>query len=462
MTGQPGPQPQVDVAIVGARVAGSALAARLAAGGLSVALFDRESPQQPTLSTHILHATAELRAEGVYQDVRALGVPELPEVNVRLQDVELRLRHPDDPGMCPPRHILDQVLLDRAVAAGAKAFTGTAVVGLLRDGRGGSGSLNGDGGGGDGPVRGVRVQHADASTGEVTARLVVGADGRNSSVARWVGSRQYLTCSSERSLLWRYFRGKELPRALYWHRIGDHIVSVLPTGREEYVVITQSPERDQARLFSDDPQVLLGHVEQVSPEVGELARGGEPAGPMQRIVRYPCYFRQPYGAGWALVGDAGHGKDATLGHGINDALRNTRSLAAVLLEHWSDPAALQRGLRRWARDRDRIEMPNYWYGQDIGRAVPINPTEAALLAGIKRSRRATRRLDDVMADRLNANRLLTPGRLVAAAARRLSQGEPVGVVTRETVALVGLDLARRRAVSRQDAAAPPRPAVLCE
>jgi menaquinone-9 beta-reductase len=440
MNPRPAPDHVVDVAIVGARVAGSALAARLATAGLSVALFDRAAPQQPTLSTHILHGTEDLRIEGVYGELLAAGVPELREVRVRIEDLELPLRHDDAPGMCPPREILDQILLDRAVAAGAKAFLGTPVVGLL----------DGD----PARVRGVVVQAPDSPVSEVRARLVVGADGRNSSVARWVGARPYLASRSERALVWRYFRGKQLPPVLHWHRRGEHIVSILPTGAGEFVLIAQPPERAQAALADPDPGTLVRHAERVSPRIAELARGAEPAGPPRRIVRYPCYFRQPYGPGWALVGDAGHGKDATLGHGINDALRNARLLAAALVESWPDVDALDGGLRRWARERDRMELANYWYGQDLGRAGPVTAMERAILRGIQRSPAACRGLDDVMADRLAADRLLTPGRLLAAGARRIRAGDAPWTDAGDAGELVGLACRRRRAAARQDPTAP--------
>ncbi|MFG1883840.1 FAD-dependent oxidoreductase [Micromonospora sp. NPDC049102] len=431
---------QVDVVIVGARVAGSALAARLAAAGLSVAVFDRGDLPAPTLSTHILHGTEDLRVEGVYDTVVGLGVPPLHDVRVRLDDVQLHFRHPDDPGLCPPRDVLDQVLLDRAVAAGAKTSTGAAVVGLRR--------------GSDGTVNGVTVQRADGSVRDVSARLVIGADGRNSSVARWVGARQYLTARSERALLWRYFTGVRIPPALLWHRIGVHIVSILPTGPEDFVVIAQPPERLQGELAGRDVAGFLRHVGSVSPEVAHLAASAEPVGNLNRVVRYPCFFRQPFGPGWALVGDAGHAKDATLGHGINDALRNARGLAAVLTAHWERPAALSSGLARWARDRDRAELPNYWYGQDIGRGGRVTAMEHAFLAGLRRDPRAVGRLDDVMGDRLDADRLLTLPRLVGAVTHRITGGESASTVGREAVDLVQLAWARRRAATRHAPSAP--------
>ncbi len=431
-----------DVVIVGGRVAGCALAARLATAGLTVAVFDRDNLPAPTLSTHILHGTADLRIEGVYDELVAAGVPPLHEVRIRLDDIAISLTHTDDPGMCTRRETLDHVLLGRALTAGAKIFPDTAVVGLTRAGD---------------RVTGVVTQAPDGSTTEVTARLVVGADGRNSSVARWAGSRQYLASRSERALVWRYFRGRPLPPVLTWHRIGEHIVSALPTGPDEFLLIAQPPDRLQSGISGTDPGSLTRHVAAISPEIGDLVAGAEPVGPLRRMVRYPCFFRQPYGPGWALVGDAGHAKDATLGQGINDALRNTRALASALLPAWDRPADVASALRRWAMERDGSEMPNYWYGQDLGRAVPITPMEHAILLGIQRSAKATRALDDVMGDRMAADKLLTPGRLVAGIGRQLAAGTPPRPVLAEASRLIRLDLRRRRAVAQRAATAPPMP-----
>ena len=437
------------MAIVGGRIAGSSLAARLAAAGLSVAVFDREGPLRPTLSTHILHSTADMRLEGLYDGLVSAGVPPLTAVQVRIDDVQVDLRHADDPGMCPPRDILDRLLVDRAIAAGAQVFVGTPVRDLIHAGPGGDGAPRG-------PVVGVVIQGRNGRVSQVRADLVVGADGRNSSVARWVGAREYLVSRSERSLLWRYFSGKSLPPMLYWHRVGEHIVSVLPTGPERFLLISQPPDWFQSSLSRTDPAEFLRHVSQLSPMIGDLVHGGEPVGRLRCMVRYPCFFRQPFGPGWVLVGDAGHAKDATIGHGINDALRNARTLAEILIRHWSDREAMCRSMAKWAATRDQGELANYWYGQDLGRATVATATEREILLGIQRRPSALRALDDVMADRLAADRLLTGARLVAAGARRIRRGAGVRSVTREAAQLVRLDWRRRRAANIRLPEAPTR------
>ncbi|MGW0523297.1 NAD(P)/FAD-dependent oxidoreductase [Crossiella sp. NPDC003009] len=427
----------VDVAVVGGRVAGAALAARLARAGLRVAVYERAVELGPTLSTHIFHGTQDLRAEGIYADLVAAGVPPLPEVQVRLDELRLTFRHPADPGLCPPRELLDNLLLDRARAAGAQVHLGRPVVGLLREHE---------------RVAGVEVADQDGRVRPVRARLVVGADGRSSPVARWVRATQYLSFRSGRGQVWRYFRGKRLPRVLLWHRVGARLAHILPTGEEEYYLCAQPPVGDPEDFRRTGPDALLPWVARVSPEIAELASGGEPVGGLRRMIGYPCFFRQPFGPGWALAGDAGHAKDATIGHGITDALRNSAALATALLSTWDDQAALPERLREWARRRDEAELANFWYSQELGDAAPVGALRKAFFRGLDAT--GVRRLDEVMADKRDADTLLTATRLVRTALNQVLSGVPAPEVLREAGALVRLNMLRRKAFRERAAEAP--------
>lgn len=427
----------VDVAVVGGRVAGAALAARLARAGLRTAVFERAAELGPTLSTHIFHGTADLRAEGVYDDLVAAGVPPLPEVQVRLDEVRLTFRHPEDPGLCPPRELLDNLLLERARAAGAQVFLGHPVLGLIwRDGR----------------VAGVEAADPDGRVRQVRARLVVGADGRSSAVARWTRAAQYLTFRSGRGQVWRYYRGKTLPRVLLWHRIGARLAHILPTGAAEYYLCAQPPVGDPVDFRRTGPDALLPWVEQVSPEIAELAAGGEPVGGLRRMIGYPCFFRQPFGPGWALAGDAGHAKDATIGHGITDALRNADALATALVSTWDDHRAMPERLRGWAQQRDAAELANFWYSQELGDRAPVGPLRKALFRGLGVT--GIRRLDEVMADKRGADTLLTATRLARTALGQVLSGVPAPRVAKEAGDLLRLTLLRRKAFRERAAEAP--------
>src|SRR5262249_30718091 len=104
-------------------------------------------------------------------------VVELPETSQLLGYPMLNAR----------RIVLDQILLEAAVEAGAEARTGTAVTGLL------------DSGG--------RVAGGETAAGPLRAPLVVGADGARSKVAELVGARTYVERPASRVFLWAYFEG---------------------------------------------------------------------------------------------------------------------------------------------------------------------------------------------------------------------------------------------------------------
>src|SRR2546423_13834364 len=92
-----------DVVVVGARCAGSPLAALLAQAGLDVAVVERATFPHDTLSTHILEADclAFLGRLGVIDEIRATGAPLVDQIDTRTDDVRFTAewpRRPEDPG----------------------------------------------------------------------------------------------------------------------------------------------------------------------------------------------------------------------------------------------------------------------------------------------------------------------------------------------------------------------------
>jgi 2-polyprenyl-6-methoxyphenol hydroxylase-like FAD-dependent oxidoreductase len=174
-----------------------------------------------TLSTHIFEteALAFLNRLGVLTAVRATGAPMVNHVDVRQEGFRARVPAPQRPGdvggtMSVRRMMLDPILLEAAAAAGAEVMMGAKVTALVRDG---------------GRVTGVRVAH-DGSEQALAARLVVGADGRNSMVARLAGSRQYNLTPNERFAYWSFFEGADPgpEPAVIFHRWSGTFVVAIP------------------------------------------------------------------------------------------------------------------------------------------------------------------------------------------------------------------------------------------
>ena len=168
-----------DVVVAGARCAGAATAMLLARQGARVLLLDRSRYGTDTLSTHALmrDAVLQLHRWGLLAPVVAARTPAVRSTTFHLpgaaSTVEIKPKHVVDALYAPRRVVLDAILADAARSAGADVRFGTSVTGLRRDRTG--------------RVAGITAR-AGAAHLEVSADLVVGADGRRPTVARYVGA----------------------------------------------------------------------------------------------------------------------------------------------------------------------------------------------------------------------------------------------------------------------------------
>jgi flavin-dependent dehydrogenase len=184
-------EPEYDVVIVGARVAGASLGLLLARAGRRVLLLDREEFSSDTLSTHYVHpfSIPILGRLGVLKDLLAAGFREIRRVRTAIGDCVFE--GPIAPGggfgLAPRRNVLDSLLQEQAVRHGAELWTRTAAEGMLVE---------------DGAARGVRAGGRD-----VRARVVVGADGKASKVAAWIGTESYREVPPLRPAYYGYYQG---------------------------------------------------------------------------------------------------------------------------------------------------------------------------------------------------------------------------------------------------------------
>src|ERR1700716_1470986 len=200
-----------DALIVGGRAAGGSLALLLARPGRNGVVVDRDEFPSDTMSTHFMNlgAVGALKRLGVLNDILAAGFRRVTRHRTWVGDCcfEGPAGPPGTFSMCPRRVVLDAVVLDHAVKAGARFEQKTRVEGLVHDGE---------------RVAGAVLQTSGGERREVRARVVVGADGKSSKVAEWVGTTEYDAVPAMRPVYYGYFHGIEpRPEATVELMFGD-------------------------------------------------------------------------------------------------------------------------------------------------------------------------------------------------------------------------------------------------
>ena len=381
-------QRDYDVVIVGARCAGATLACFLARAGARVLLLDKDAmPSEHVLSTHWIapRGMDVLDEVGVGERVREV-TPPTRVIRGNLEGVFIDLDFSHHPSMyCPRRKRLDGLLQGSAVAAGVHLLDRARVTSLVRE---------------DGRVGGVRAIRGDREQ-TFTAGLVVGADGRHSTVAARVGAEEYLGYDAPRASYWAYWDSPSFWKTdpayafdAYFGFVADDMRIVFQTDHDQ-LLIGCSPPIDRSESWRVDPRRALRAALSSDPLIAGLIRDAEPDGKVRGTVKERYFFRRAAGSGWALVGDAGHHKEVALGDGMTEALLQARSLAGAIGEG-TDAA-----LARWWRARDVAAVPLHFLGQAAGGRE--RPTELMRVVFSRMSSRPDlmERLVDVMERRLS-------------------------------------------------------------
>jgi 2-polyprenyl-6-methoxyphenol hydroxylase-like FAD-dependent oxidoreductase len=432
-----------DVAVVGARCAGSAAAIAFARAGLRVVALDRVAFPADTISTHLLWPSglAELQRLGALARVKALGAPRLP---VALADgcghtIQGRFSPVDgiDHAMCVRRPGLDAALVATAREAGADVRERVRVTELTWD---------------ETRVTGVRWQDADGAAGELRAPLVVGADGRRSTVARLVGAEQpYLARASGRACFYAYWRDAQPG----WRRIaaqwreGRELGTAFPCDDGLVLVLLQTPATRAAEFRGE----LEGTYQRTVAAIPGLARrleGCDLAGKVRAATGIESWFRRSGGPGWALAGDAGHFKDPVTAQGIRDALRYGRLLGEAAAPVVHDAAALDAAVAAWGRERERDCLDVYQWTDRLARGDAMTPLEAELYRRAARDPRLVTAWLDVFSRVRAPSGFLSPAlaaRLVAGALARGDRRRTLAAV-RDEARIALADLRERRAETR--------------
>lgn len=362
-----------DAIVVGARCAGSPTAMLLARKGYRVLLVDRASFPSDTMSTHHIHRAGVARARrwGLLDRLLATGGPKITHWTFDLGPFALS-GNPVPAGdvdfdLCPRRTVLDKMLVDAAAEAGAEVRESFAVTELIVE---------------DGMVRGIRGQSAGGLLMEERANIVIGADGRNSFIARSVDAptyheRESLTCG-----YYSYWSGVEMNGVELYPRQGSAVVAEQTNDGLVYIASAWDVSEFE-RVRQDIEGNLLRNVEACAPGLAERMRHARREAPLIGTADMRFFFRRPWGPGWALVGDAGYHRDAVTGQGITDAFRDAELLADAIDSAASGRAPISLALAEYERQRNQAVMPMYEFTYDLARLAPPSPEHQQLFAALR-------------------------------------------------------------------------------
>ncbi|MGH9036983.1 MAG: NAD(P)/FAD-dependent oxidoreductase [Acidimicrobiia bacterium] len=334
--------------MVGARCAGSPTAMLLARQGYRVLLVDRASFPSDTMSTHCVTppGVARLAGWGLRERVAASGCPPISRMTLDLGDFALTGSPPAIDGVadqyCVRRTVLDAILVEAAVEAGAELRERFVVRELLLE---------------DGRVAGVQGVGRDGTEVTERARLVVGADGLHSVVARAVEASTYAERPSLTCFSYAYWSGVALDGAEFHLRDGRAIFA-FPTNGGLACIGMEWPVAE-ARAFRADVEGNYLQTLDLAPGLADRVRAGSREGRFVATADLPNLFRKPHGPGWALVGDAGCHKDPYLAQGMADAFRDAELLAAAVDDGLSGRRPLEEALADYELRRNRAAMPAY-------------------------------------------------------------------------------------------------------
>jgi len=337
-----------DAIVIGARCAGSPTAMLLARKGYRVLLLEKATLPSDVPRGHVIMSpgSARLNRWGLLDRVIASNCPPLLTLTMDLGPFALSATPTlaeEDAFLYGPRHgILDRILADAAVEAGAELREGFLVREILMEGD---------------RVTGIRGSGPDGTSVTEQAQIVIGADGLYSLVAQTVQAPQYnvvpaLTCS-----YLAYFSDVPVEGAVGYMR-GNRFVVSFPTNDDITCIGMQLP-REELHTFRTDVAGNFMKMVDLVPELAARVRNGTQEGRILGAGDIPNFFRKPFGPGWALVGDAGYHKDPFTAQGISDAFFGAELLSEAIDAGFSGRRPLKEALADYERQRNEDALPKY-------------------------------------------------------------------------------------------------------
>lgn len=436
---------RVDAVVVGARCAGSAAASMLAAAGRRVIVLDRAGFPSDTLSTHAMFPAgcAEFRRIGALEKIHSqLDPPRITFARLTITgQAELRERFEPvegiDYGVSLPRNLVDVLLVEAARDRGADVREGCSVEEILWE---------------RGRVAGVAYIDPEGVRRRVRSEVVIGADGRRSTVAAQVGAwRPYRLSKNGRGMVFRYMDDPTTTpdhrNTMWMWRDGESVAFVFPNPRGRMITLFMgaAPEVAEAR---SDPEGYWARKLREHPGVAERVGGYANETKLRSTSDIQAFWRRASGPGWVLAGDANHFKDPVTGQGMGDALRMGRTLGERLAPLLGDHPATDSEARRWEQATIDHCLWAYHFANNDANVRSTAPyfTEAIREFG----RDESPQLAHILGRTRTTQEVVTPPVMLRSLARALRRGPDRRTILRDALADTGTQLRVQRELRRRE------------
>jgi 2-polyprenyl-6-methoxyphenol hydroxylase-like FAD-dependent oxidoreductase len=344
-----------DIITVGGGLGGAALAKAMAAHGARVLVLEREQHFKDRVRGEQMHpwGVAEAKELGLYELLRATCGHELPWYEIYLGSERMIHRNlvATTPQQAPEfsfyHSAMQEIVLQAAADAGAEVRRGAVVREVKREG-----------------LPTVVVER-EGRVEELQARVVVGADGRTSTMRKWAGF-MVRRDPEGRLISGVLFEEMSAPEDASYivinPSIGQH-VALFPQGHgrvRAYFIC----EKATRRRFQGEADLSHFIAESIRTGVpAEFYTGARAVGPLATFDAADTWVEHPYREGIALIGDAAASNDPSFGEGLSLTVRDARVLRDQLLTHadWNDAG------HAYAEAHDRyygaLHTATNWFGQ---------------------------------------------------------------------------------------------------
>lgn len=387
-----------DAIVVGARCAGASLAMLLARKGYRVLLVDRTTfPSDLALSTHYVHQAgiARLKEWGLLDALIASNCPPITRFHFDFGAFALSGSPPAANGVveayAPRRKVLDALLAQAAVAAGAELREGFSVQDVLWD---------------NDTVTGIRGRRQGGDDISDTARMTIGADGMHSLIARAAHAPEYNTKPPIQGPYFAYWSGVRMTGFEFYPGLYRGAFGWM-TNDNLALIGVGFVAKDHPTVRANIEAAYLQAIRDDAPDLAERMAGGRRE---ERFVGglVPNYFRKPYGPGWALVGDAGYLKDPCTAEGITDAFESAALLAEALDSAWTGRESMAAALAAYEHTRNERATPLYEFTCQLATLAPPAPDMQRLLSALRTNQEQTNRFFGLFAQTVSVPEFFAP------------------------------------------------------